>query len=62
MHGRADRGGKRESGDSLEGEARWRREMGIMMEAFDWSADRYWKSTAHEIFAVIEAREEANKR
>lgn len=33
-----------------------------MMDAFEWSADRYWRSTAHEIFAQIEAREAANKR
>ena len=62
MHWWANLGGKSQSGDSLEGDARWRREMGTMMEAFDWSAERYWKSTAHEIFAVIEAREEVNKR
>lgn len=33
-----------------------------MMNAFEWSADQYWASTSHEMFAVIEARREANKR
>jgi hypothetical protein len=36
--------------------------MGLMMEAFNWSADQYWAATAHEIWALIEARIEANKR
>ena len=33
-----------------------------MMDAFEWSADRYWRSTSNEIYAQIEAREAANKR
>jgi hypothetical protein len=36
--------------------------MGLMMEAFGWSPDQYWASTSHEIWALIEARIEANKR
>ena len=32
-----------------------------MMEAFGWSADAYWAATSHEIWALIEAREAANK-
>lgn len=36
--------------------------MGIMMEAFGWSADQFWAATPHEMWAVIEARERANDR
>jgi hypothetical protein len=32
-----------------------------MMDSFDWSADQFWKATPHEVWACIEAREEANK-
>jgi hypothetical protein len=32
-----------------------------MMSAFGWSADQYWEATPHEVWACIEAREEANK-
>lgn len=33
-----------------------------MMDEFGWSADEWARSTSHEIWAVIEARETANKR
>lgn len=36
--------------------------MGIMMDAFGWSAEQFWKATSHEAWALIEARQEANKR
>jgi hypothetical protein len=36
--------------------------MGLMMDAFGWSADQFWAATAHEVWAVIEARQIANKR
>jgi hypothetical protein len=36
--------------------------MGIMMDAFGWTADQYWAATSHEIWAVIEAREDANRQ
>lgn len=36
--------------------------MGIMMDSFGWSADQYWAATPHEVWAVIEARQEANRR
>jgi hypothetical protein len=32
-----------------------------MMDSFDWSADQFWKATPHEVWACIEAREEASK-
>ncbi|HWU03173.1 MAG TPA: phage tail assembly chaperone [Novosphingobium sp.] len=36
--------------------------MGVMMDAFGWSADQFWKATPHEIWAMIEARQRANAR
>jgi hypothetical protein len=36
--------------------------MGLMMDAFGWSADEYWHATAHEAWALIEARQRANAR
>lgn len=45
-----------------DGRDRYRREMGVMMDAFGWSAEDYWRSTSHEMWAMIEARREANKR
>jgi hypothetical protein len=33
-----------------------------MMDAFGWSADQFWDATPHEVWACIEAREEANKQ
>lgn len=35
--------------------------MGIALNSFGWSADQYWDATPHEYFAMIEARQEANK-
>jgi hypothetical protein len=35
--------------------------MGIAMDAFGWSADQYWEATPHELWAMFEARETANK-
>jgi hypothetical protein len=34
--------------------------MGLMMDAFGWSADQYWAATMHEVWSVIEARKRAN--
>ncbi|MBB4152901.1 hypothetical protein GGQ80_000789 [Sphingomonas jinjuensis] len=36
--------------------------MGVMMDAFGWTAEQYWTATSHEIWALVEAREAANKR
>jgi hypothetical protein len=36
--------------------------MGVAMDAFGWSADEFWTSTSHELFAMVEARRAANKR
>jgi hypothetical protein len=36
--------------------------MGSMAEAFGWTAEQFWQSTAHEVWAVIEARQRANDR
>lgn len=36
--------------------------MGIMMDAFGWSAEQFWNATPHEAWALIEARQAANKR
>ena len=36
--------------------------MGLMMEAFGWSADQFWHSTPHELWAVIEARQRMNEQ
>lgn len=33
-----------------------------MMDAFGWAAEQYWSATSHEIWALIEARESANKQ
>lgn len=35
--------------------------MGVMMEAFGWTADQFWSATPHEAWALIEARQAANK-
>ena len=36
--------------------------MGIALDAFGWSAAQFWAATPHEWWAMIEAREAANKR
>jgi len=36
--------------------------MGITMDGFGWSAEQFWESTPHELWAMIDARREANKR
>ena len=33
-----------------------------MMDAFGWTAEQYWASTSFEMWALIEARQAANKR
>ena len=35
--------------------------MGIALDAFGWSADQFWAATPVEFFAMIEARQAANK-
>ena len=35
--------------------------MGLAMDAFGWSADQFWAATAHELWAMIDARVAANK-
>jgi hypothetical protein len=36
--------------------------MGVMMDGFSWTADQFWSATPHETWALIDARQEANKR
>lgn len=36
--------------------------MGLALDSFGWSADQFWRATPHEIWAMIDARVEANKR
>jgi hypothetical protein len=36
--------------------------MGSMADAFGWSADQFWRSTSHEVWAAIEARQRSNAR
>ena len=36
--------------------------MGLMMDAFAWTADQFWGATSHEVWAVIEARQKANDK
>jgi hypothetical protein len=36
--------------------------MGVMMDAFGWSASQYWAATPHEAWVLIEARQRANQR
>jgi hypothetical protein len=36
--------------------------MGVMMDAFGWTADQYWRATPHEAWALIEARQRANAK
>jgi hypothetical protein len=36
--------------------------MGIMGAHYGWSPAQFWLATAHETFALIEARAEANKQ
>jgi hypothetical protein len=35
--------------------------MGLMMDAFGWSAGQFWASTSQEVWALIEARQKANE-
>jgi hypothetical protein len=35
--------------------------MGVMMNGFGWTADQFWAATSHEAWALIEARQEANR-
>lgn len=36
--------------------------MGVALDAFGWSPDTFWNATPHELWAMVEARREANKR
>lgn len=36
--------------------------MGVMIDAFGWTAEQFWQSTAHEMWSAVEARERANER
>lgn len=36
--------------------------MGIALDSFGWSADQFWSATPHELFALVDARVEANRR
>lgn len=36
--------------------------MGTLQDAFGWSADRFWSATPVEVWSMIEARQQANKR
>ena len=35
--------------------------MGVALDTFGWSADQFWGATPHELWAMIEARQAANK-
>lgn len=36
--------------------------MGVALDAFGWSAEQFWQATPHEFWAMIDARQEANRR
>jgi hypothetical protein len=35
--------------------------MGAALSAFGWSAAQFWQATPHELWAMVEARQEANR-
>jgi hypothetical protein len=35
---------------------------GAITASFGWTVDQFWTATPHELWAMIEARIEANKR
>ncbi|WP_439539671.1 phage tail assembly chaperone [Sphingomonas sp.] len=39
----------------------YRQLMGVAMDAFHWSPDQFWNATPHELWAMVEARQEAVK-
>nr|WP_274611262.1 phage tail assembly chaperone [Sphingomonas sp. JUb134] len=39
----------------------YRRLMGLAADTFGWSPEQFWRSTPHEWWALIEARQEAVK-
>jgi hypothetical protein len=36
--------------------------MGLMMDAFGWTAEQYWNATSVEIWSCIEARQRATEQ